>query len=321
MRSVAVTLRSRRSARSRRAASLCSRREKKGNRIADNLWSAPMGIKRVGFLGMGLMGSRMAQSLKRRGFEVVGWNRTPRTVEGIAMAITPAELAAQVDAFCTCVADPAALEPLAGQLLGASKRGQLFVDFSTISVPLAQQLGRDAQAKGVDFCDAPVTGSKGGAEKGTLLIMAGGSAQALERAQPVFMGVGEKVIACGGVGAGTQVKLAGNLLIAAMLQGLSEGLALTKKAGVDPQKLLEVVQGSGFRSPYYDFKGKALLEHDFSTHFSIDLMHKDLSLFTDDAARHRVAAPLAATLRETYNLARAEGKGGLDFTAVWGTRV
>jgi 3-hydroxyisobutyrate dehydrogenase-like beta-hydroxyacid dehydrogenase len=280
-----------------------------------------MSIKRVGFLGLGLMGNRMVQSLKRRGFEVVGWNRTPRAVEGITMAATPGELAAQVDAFCTCVADPPAVESVANQLLAAARPGQLFIDFSTISVPLAQKLDRAFAAKGVDFCDAPVTGSKGGAEKGTLVIMAGGSIKTLDRAQPVFMGVGEKVIACGPVGAGTQVKLAGNLLIAAMLQGLSEGLALTAKAGVDPKKLLEVVQASGFRSPYFDFKGKALLERDFSTHFSIDLMHKDLTLFTDDAARHRVPAPIAANLRETYNLARAEGKGDLDIGAVWSSRL
>jgi len=280
-----------------------------------------MSIKRVGFLGLGLMGSRMAQSLQRGGFEVVGWNRTPRKVEGVTMAASPAALAREVDAFCTCVADPPALEPLAAQLLEASKPGQLFIDFSTISVPLAQKLGKDSAAKGVDFCDAPVTGSKGGAEKGTLVIMAGGSPKALERAQPVFMGVGEKVIACGDVGAGTQVKIAGNLLLAAMLQGLSEGMALTAKAGVDPRKLLEVVQASGYRSPYFDFKGKALLEKDFSTHFSIDLMHKDLSLFTDDAARHRQPAPVAAVLRETYNLARSEGRGAQDIAAVWASRL
>ncbi len=280
-----------------------------------------MGIKRVGFLGLGLMGSRMAASLKRKGFEVVGWNRTPRTVEGVTMAKTPAELVAQVDAFCTCVADPPALENVSAQCLSVARAGQLFIDFSTVSVGLAQKLGASCAAKGVDFADAPVTGSKGGAEKGTLLIMTGCSEATLARAQPVFMGVGERVVHCGPVGAGTQVKLAGNLLIAAMLQGLSEGLALTKNAGVDPQKLLEVVQASGFRSPYYEFKGKALLEKDFSTHFSIDLMHKDLSLFLDDAVLHRLPAPLAAVLRETYNLARADGKGNMDIVAVWGSRL
>jgi 3-hydroxyisobutyrate dehydrogenase-like beta-hydroxyacid dehydrogenase len=128
--------------------------------------------------------------------------------------------------------------------------------------------------------------------------------------------VGEKVIHCGDVGAGTQVKLAGNALIAAMLQTFSEGLLLTKKAGVDPRKLIEVVQASGFRSPYYDFKGKAILERDFTTHFSIDLMHKDLSLFVENAAANRVPTPTAASLKETYNLARASGHGAQDIAAV-----
>jgi 3-hydroxyisobutyrate dehydrogenase-like beta-hydroxyacid dehydrogenase len=112
------------------------------------------------------------------------------------------------------------------------------------------------------------------------------------------------------------VKLAGNALIASMLQSFSEGMLLTKKAGVDPRKFLEVVQASGFRSPYFDFKGKALLERDFTTHFSIDLMHKDLSLFLDNAAKHRVPTPAGAAMRETYNVARASGLGDKDITAV-----
>ena len=166
------------------------------------------------------------------------------------------------------------------------------------------------------MADARVTDSKGGAEKGTLVIMTGCSAATLARATPVFQAVGEKVVHCGALGAGTQVKLAGNALIAAMLQSFSEGLLLTQKAGVDPRKFIEVVQASGFRSPYFDFKGKAILERDFSTHFAIDLMHKDVSLFLDNAAAHRVPTPTAASLRETYNFARASGLGEKDITAV-----
>lgn len=275
-----------------------------------------MTIKRVGFLGLGLMGSRMAQSLKRRGFEVVGWNRTPKEIDGIEMARTPAEVAASVDAFCTCVADPSALEEVAAGLLSASKAGQLFIDFSTVSVALAQALAARFAAKGVDFADAPVTGSKTGAEKGTLVIMTGCSEQTLERARPVFMGVGEKVIHCGPVGAGTQVKLGGNLVIAAMLEALSEGMLNISKAGIDPRKLLEVIEASAFRSPYYQAKGNAMLARDFSQHFSIDLMHKDLDLFLGEAVRHRTPAPVAAALRETFNFARAAGKGDLDICGV-----
>ena len=280
-----------------------------------------MSISRVGFLGLGTMGTPMAKNLKKKGFEVVVWNRSPARAEalkadGIELAATPAELAKKVDAFCTCVADPAALEGVAAGLLETAHQGQLFIDFSTVSVPLVESLAARFAAKGVDFADAPVTGSRSGAEKGTLVIMTGCSAATLARATPIFQAVGEKVIHCGEVGSGTQVKLAGNALIAGMLQCFSEGLLLTKKAGVDPRKLIEVVQASGFRSPYFDFKGKAILERDFTTHFSVDLMHKDLTLFLDNAAAHRVPTPTAASLRETYNFARATGHGGQDIAAV-----
>jgi 3-hydroxyisobutyrate dehydrogenase len=266
----------------------------------------------------------MALNLKKKGFEVTVWNRSPARAEamavsGLSVARTPAELAANVDAYCTCVADPAALEEVAlgkDGLLQGAKAGQLFIDFSTVSVPLIKRLEAAFAGKGVDFADAPVTGSKTGAEKGTLVIMTGCSDATLARATPIFQALGEKVVHCGAVGAGTQVKLAGNALIAAMLQSFSEGMLLTSAAGVDPRKFIEVVQASGFRSPYFDFKGQALLKRDFATHFSIDLMHKDLSLFLDNAAANRVPTPTAASLRETYNLARAAGKGGEDITAV-----
>ncbi len=263
----------------------------------------------------------MAKNLKKKGFEVVVWNRSPDKAaalerEGLEVAATPTELARRVDAFCTCVADPKALEEVATALLAGAKKGQLFIDFSTVSVPLITSLAQRCAQAGVDFADAPVTGSRGGAEKGTLVIMTGCSEQTLARATPIFEAVGEKVIHCGAVGAGTQVKLAGNALIAAMLQSFSEGMLLTQKAGIDPRRFIEVVQASGFRSPYFDFKGKALLERDFTTHFSIDLMHKDLSLMLDNAAANRVPTPTAASLRETYNFARASGLGDKDITAV-----
>ncbi len=281
-------------------------------------------MKTVGFLGLGIMGSRMAANLQKKGLQVVVWNRTPARAKeleglGVRVAATPAELARQCDAYCTCVADPAALREVAlgkNGLLEGARTGQLFVDFSTVSVALVKELEAAFGAKQVGFCDAPVTGSKAGAEKGTLVLMVGASDETLKRAEAIFTRVGEKTIHCGPVGAGTQVKLAGNALIASMLQAFSEGMLLTKKAGVDPRKFVEVVQASGFRSPYYDFKGKALLERDFTTHFSIDLMFKDLSLLLDNAAVNRVPTPAAAAMHETYNLARASGKGGQDITAV-----
>jgi 3-hydroxyisobutyrate dehydrogenase len=281
-------------------------------------------MKTVGFLGLGIMGSRMARNLAQKGFQVVAWNRTPaRVVElaqyGVRAAATPAELAGQVDAFCTCVADPAALREVAfgpRGLLEGARAGQLYIDFSTVSVELVRELAQRFGERSVDFADAPVTGSKIGADKGTLVMMCGASEAAFARALPVFQAVGEKWIHCGPVGAGTQVKLAGNALIALMLQGLSEGMLLTQKAGVDPRKLLEVIQASAFRSPYFEAKGQAMLRRDFDTTFAIDLMFKDLSLFLENAGINRVPTPCAAAVRETYALARAAGKGDLDICGV-----
>ena len=281
-------------------------------------------LKTIVFLGLGIMGSRMAANLARKGFSVVVWNRSASRGKeldalGVKRAATPAELARQVDAFCTCVADPKALrEVTQGKdgLLEGSKKGQLMIDFSTVSVGLVKELAAACSAHGVEFCDAPVTGSKAGAEKGTLVIMLGAANETYERAKPIFQAVGEKVVHCGPIGAGTQVKLAGNALIASMLQAFSEGMLVTSKAGVDPRKFVEVVQASGFRSPYYDFKGKALLERDFTTHFSIDLMFKDLGLFLENAAENKVPTPSAAAVREMYNVARGAGKGDQDITAV-----
>jgi 3-hydroxyisobutyrate dehydrogenase len=280
--------------------------------------------QRVGFLGMGLMGSRMARNLAKKGFAVTVWNRTRARAEalvadGAQVASTPAEVMEKVDIACTCLSTPAVLEQAVDGpdgLLRKASKGQLLIDFSTVSPNLARSLEGRARALGVDYVEAPVTGSKNGAEKGTLLLMVGGTDAAVARCQPVFSAVGEKAIHCGPVGAAAQVKLGGNALIASMLQGLGEGMLLATKAGVDPAKLLEVVQASGFRSPYFEFKGAALLRRDFSTHFSIDLMHKDLSLFCDDAAARRVPTPLAAAVREVYALARAAGKGEEDIGAV-----
>jgi 3-hydroxyisobutyrate dehydrogenase len=281
-------------------------------------------IKKVGFLGLGLMGSRMARNLAQKGFELTVWNRTRGRAEELArlgakVVDTPAQVAASVDAFCTALAGPPALrEVVFGPqgLFSTAKSGQLFIDFSTISPELAKELEAAASQRGIQFVESPMTGSRTGAEKGTLLLMVGARAEALERAQPIFRAVAEKSIHCGPVGSGSQVKLAGNALISMMLEGLSEGLLLTQKAGVNPRKLLEVIQASGFRSPYYDFKGQAILRRDFETHFSIDLMFKDLTLFLQNAADNRVPTPGVAAVKETYQLARAQGKGEQDIAAV-----
>lgn len=278
---------------------------------------------RVAFLGLGLMGSRMAANLAAKEFALSVWNRSrvraePFAAKGALVAATPAEAVGSADVVCTCVADPKAMaEVFHGRegIAPALKPGMLMIDFSTLSPDDTRALEKACLEKGVAFLESPVTGSKLGAEAGTLVMMCGGTQEAFERAQPVLAACGKKAIHVGAVGDASQVKLIGNMLIAHMVQGLSEGAALIAKAGIPMAKLLEVVQSSGYASPYWDAKGKAIDARDFATHFSIDLMHKDLSLATQTGLKLGVPMPGTSAIREVYQLARAQGLGEKDIVA------
>jgi len=278
---------------------------------------------RIGFIGLGIMGSRMAGNLLAKGHTLTLWNRTAaRAAElraaGALWAETPRALASQVDVVCTCVADPGALTAVAegddGFLAGLSRDG-LVIDFSTVGPVATRHLDQLCQARGARFLEAPVTGSKNGAAAATLLIMCGGTAEAFAAAQPILGAVGGKSIHVGGVGQAAHIKLVGNLIIAHMVQALSEGAALAGAAGLNVETLLGVIQSSGFASPFWDFKGKALAARDFSTHFSVDLMHKDLTLALAQGAALGVPLPGTAAIREVYQMARARGQGERDIIA------
>lgn len=278
---------------------------------------------RVGYIGLGIMGGGMARNLLAKGHAVTVWNRSPhRTAPlreaGALVADSPRALAAGAEVVCTCVSDPAALSAVSeGQdgFLAGLKPGTLVIDFSTVGPAAVQALAAACHARDARFLAAPVTGSKNGAAAGTLLLMCGGPADTFAAAQPVLSAVGSKAILVGDVAQAAQMKLIGNLILAHMLEGLSEGTALAAAAGLGIEKVLEVVQASGYASPFWDFKGKALAARDFSTNFSVDLMHKDLTLAMEAGHQHGVPLPGAASIREVYQLARAQGLGEQDIVA------
>lgn len=279
---------------------------------------------RIGFAGLGLMGSRMARQFLAKGFPLTVWNRTaercaPLEKEGAAVAGTPRELAERTDVVVGCVADPHAV----GRIIFAedgirpgARKGFTYIETATISPGLARRSAEVLAARGADYLEAPVTGSKMGAEKGTLVIMTGGRREVHDACMPVLMAMGSKAVHCGEVGQASVVKLVGNTMITFMLEGFCEGLVLARKAGVDPDVLLEVVMASGFASPYYPFKNAAIAKRDFDTHFSIDLMVKDQTLMLEEAAARKVPMPGLAALREVFQSARAQGWGGEDIAAV-----
>jgi 3-hydroxyisobutyrate dehydrogenase-like beta-hydroxyacid dehydrogenase len=187
--------------------------------------------------------------------------------------------------------------------------------FTTLSPALSRGEAKRAAERGARYVEAPVTGSKAGAEAGTLVVMCGAAEADLAAAMPVLQAVSTKQIHVGAVGEAAQVKLIGNMLIAHMMEGLAEGAALAAAAKIPLDKVLEVVRASGYASPYWDFKGKAIQARDFSTHFSIDLMHKDLTLAMATGQALGVPMPGTAAIREVYQLARTQGLGGEDIVA------
>ncbi len=280
--------------------------------------------KRVGFAGLGIMGSRMARQLVEKGFAVSVWNRTaarggPLRALGAALAPSPRELAASAEVVVACVADPTALERVVfaeDGLLAGARPGFRLVDASTVSPALSRRVADAFRAVGADALEAPMTGSKLGAERGTLLFMTGGRPETHEELLPVLLAMGTKAIYCGETGQASVAKLIGNSLISFMLEGLCEGLVVGRKAGLSLQKILEVVMASGYASPYYTFKGDAIARRDFETHFSIDLLVKDQTLMLAEAAEHRAPMPGLAAIREVFQAARGQGLGEEDIAAL-----
>jgi 3-hydroxyisobutyrate dehydrogenase-like beta-hydroxyacid dehydrogenase len=278
----------------------------------------------VGFIGLGIMGSPMALNLIKAGFQVAAYNRSagkaaPIEKAGGRIAATPAEAANGADFVMSIVSDSSASEMvMTGKdgVLEAVKPGAIIIDSATISPVVSRRLACHAAGKQASFLDAPVTGSKQGAEKGELTFMIGGERDALERAMPVLSVLGKKHIYCGPNGAGLSAKLAQNTIQATMVEVFCEGFVLAAKAGVRPETMFEIIQSSLARAALTDFKAPFIFKGDFTPYFPLKWMHKDLALAMDAAYAQGVPMPTAAAVKEVYAAARAQGKGDLDYAAV-----
>ncbi len=274
---------------------------------------------RVAFLGLGIMGRPMAANLVKAGHEVAVWNRTPgKEPDGAQAASSAAEAAREAEVVWMCVADTAAVEQVLFGKSGVEEAvasGAVVVDSSTISPSATVQYAGRLRARGAEYVDAPITGSKLGAESGQLIFMAGGAEETLARLQPLFSAMGKAVFRMGDVGKGQSAKLAMNLMIALTYQGFAEGLTLATKLGVQADKLLELINATMVRSGVVDYKGPFVLRRDFSPNFPLRLMHKDIHLMLDAARELRVKLPGLETVEEIYEIATEEGQSDLDYAA------
>ncbi len=272
----------------------------------------------VAFLGLGVMGYPMAGHLARAGHHVTVYNRTTKKADqwveefGGRSAATPRAAAVGAQIVFACVGNDADLR---GVTLGESgaftgmAREAIFCDHTTASATVARELYAAAQAQGLHFIDAPVSGGQAGAVSGQLTVMCGGDAQAFARVQPVAMALAKAVTLMGASGAGQLTKMVNQLCIAGLLQGLAEGIAFGQAADLDMKLVLEVIGQGAARSWQMENRGHTMVDDKFDFGFAVEWMRKDLGLCLDEARRNGARLPVAALVDQFYaDIERMGGK-------------
>lgn len=273
---------------------------------------------RVAFLGLGIMGRPMAANLVKAGHEVAVWNRTPKQVEGARTAESPADAANGAEVVWMCVSDTKAVESVLFGAQGVETSigaGAVVVDSSTISPSAELQFSERLRAKGVEYVDAPVTGSKVAAEAGNLIFMVGGEEGVLAKIDPLFKAMGKQIFRMGETSKGQAAKLVMNLQIALIFEGFAEALTLATKLGVNVDALLPLIQASMVRSGVVEYKAPFIMRRDFTPNFPLRLMLKDIRLALAAAKEARVKLPALETVEEVYEMAAEEGHQDLDYAA------
>ncbi len=281
-------------------------------------------VAQVGFVGLGNMGQPMARNIRKAGFDLAVWNRSPQraeplAAEGARVASSVADAAA-ADIVLTMVADDAALESIVfdGQLLDRLPKGAIHVSMSTISVALAERLTQDHAEFGQVFVSAPVFGRPDAAAAARLFVVAAGPAPALDRCQPLFDAVGQRTFRMGDKpSAANVVKLSGNFLIASMIEALSEAIALIRKSGVDAHQYVELLTNTLFAAPVYKTYGALIADQKYRpAGFRMPLGLKDVTLALDAARSVVMPMPIASLVRDHMIAALAQGYEDADWSAL-----
>ena len=285
----------------------------------------PTPAKRVAFLGLGVMGYPMTGHLAGAGHRVTVYNRSPAKAaqwvaeHGYASAATPRDAAANADIVFACVGNDADLRSVvlgADGALAGMKPGAVFVDHTTASAEVARELSAAAQALGLQFIDAPVSGGNLGATRGALTVMCGGDAAAFEVIRPVAMAFSKAVTLLGASGAGQLAKMVNQIAIAGLVQGLAEAIAFGEKAGLDMKAVLGVIGKGAAQSWQMDNRGPTMIDDQFDFGFAVDWMRKDLGIALDEAKRNGARLPVTALVDQFYADIQAQGGNRLDTSSL-----
>ena len=289
--------------------------------------------RRVAFLGLGVMGYPMAGHLARAGHDVTVYNRSASKARawvaehGGRAAATPREAAAAAEFVFACVGNDDDLRAVTLGTATAEGRsadgafagmapGAVFVDHTTASAAVARELHALAAATGLQFVDAPVSGGQAGAVNGTLTVMCGGDEAAFDAAKPVAMAFARAFTRIGASGAGQLAKMVNQTCIAGLVQGLAEGIAIGRRAGLDMPLVLEVIGKGAAQSWQLDNRGKTMAADQFDFGFAVDWMRKDLGLVLDEARRNGAALPVTALVDQFYSDLQRLGGGRWDTSSL-----
>lgn len=281
---------------------------------------------KVGFIGLGIMGSRMAANLLRKGHELVVHNRTRSKAEplisaGAVWADTPRDVGEQVKVLFTMLSKPDAVAETA--LLGKNAflpqmpKGSIWVDCSTVNPSFSKLMAVEARERGIRFLDAPVGGSKGPAEQGQLIFFVGGEKKDMDEVRPLFEAMGKAIFHMGGNGMGSGMKMVNNLMLGHAMAGFSEAIALGSSLGISREKMFEALASSPVTAPFLMMKKQKILEGKYDVEFPLKWMHKDLQLAAETAYETGIAMPVSNVTKEVFALAVKNGWGNEDFSAIF----
>ena len=281
---------------------------------------------KIGYIGLGLMGKSMAGNILKAGFPLVVYNRSQGAVEelvaeGAKAASSPAEVAEQVDVAFTNLPDSPDVEGVAlgpGGIIEAAREGLIFVDNSTIKPATTRLIAEKLAEQGVSCLDAPVSGGDIGARQGTLAIMVGGPVEALEKVRPVLEAMGKTITHVGGAGAGQIAKAANQIMVAAQMVALGELLIFARKAGADPEKVVQAIQGGAAQCWALDVKPERLFEGNRQPGFKAYMQAKDLGIVLDTARQYGIPLTAAALHTQLFNAMLEMGLGDQDNSGVIG---
>lgn len=271
-------------------------------------------MARTAFLGLGVMGAPMAGHLARAGHDVTVWNRTYGKAHAWladhsgSAAGTPQDAASGADIVFMCLGDDPDVRAVADQVLPAMKAGAALVDHTTASAALARDLAEAAEARGVLWLDAPVSGGQAGAENGQLSIMCGGTDTAFAAAQPVMQAYAKAITHAGPAGAGQLIKMVNQICIAGLVQGLAEGLHFAGAAGLDPETVINAISKGAAQSWQMENRWRTMTKGEFEFGFAVDWMRKDLRIALDEARANGASLPVTALVDQFY--AEVQSMGG-----------